>query len=148
MSASPASTTEKAAPHATARAARFHRSSTPAALVVWACLGVAGLLDRWKRAARAVAWGAAFSVVLAGLALTFDQHHPHFQRANGSGPLGLHLPPPPSLMPVVTSSGLNLTQPANGADQCYAVMLCVPALINTNLHLRSGSVQQGFSVRG
>jgi hypothetical protein len=120
----------------------------PAALVVWACLGVAGVLDRWKRAARAVAWGAAFSVVIAGLALTFDQNHPHLQRANGSGPLGLPLPTPPALMPVVTSSGLELTQPVNGADQCYAVMLCVPLLIDKSLHLRAGSVQQGFSVRG
>jgi hypothetical protein len=120
----------------------------PAALVLWACLGAAGALDRWKGAARAIAWSAAFSVALAGLVLTFDQHRPHLQRANGSGPLGLPLPAPPALMPVVTGSGLQLTQPVDGGNQCYGVMLCVPLLIDRNLHLRAGGVQQGFSVRG
>ncbi len=120
----------------------------PAALVVWAVLGAAGLLARRQGATRAVAWGAAFSVVLGAFVLTFDWHHPHLQEAKGSGPLGLPVPPPPSLMTVTTSSGLQLTQPVDGGNQCFGVVLCVPLLIDDNLHLRAGSVQQGFSVRG
>jgi len=120
----------------------------PAALVVCACLGVAGVLVRRQSAARAVAWAAAFSVVLGAFVLTLDQHHPHFQKATGSGPLDLPLPPPPSLMTVTTRSGLKLTQPVDGGNQCFDVILCVPLLINDNLHLRAGGVQQGFSVRG
>jgi hypothetical protein len=120
----------------------------PAALIIWACLGAAGVLDRRKAAARAIAWSAALSVGLAGLVLTFDQHDPHFQRADGSGPLGLPVPPPPALREVVTRSGLHLTEPADGSNQCWAVMLCVPLLIDDNLHLRAGTVDKGFSVRG
>ena len=51
-------------------------------------------------------------------------------------------------MTVTTSSGLQLTQPANGANQCSRSILCVPLLIDDHLHLRAGGVQQGFSVRG
>jgi len=58
------------------------------------------------------------------------------------------LPAPPALEPVVTTSGLELTQPVGGTNQCFGIILCVPLLINTNLHLRSGGVQHGFSVRG
>jgi hypothetical protein len=72
----------------------------------------------------------------------------HLERGNGNGPLGIPLPAAPQLVTIATSSGLDLSQPANGSDQCWQVMLCVPTLISTSLHLRGSGIAQGFSVSG
>ena len=114
----------------------------PAAVIGWAVIAVlAG-----RRAAPFVAWGAALSVIVAGASIGLNNGRVHTSRANGKGPLGMPLLPPPSLIAVTTSAGLQLSQPVNGGDQCFAVTLCVPYTPNPRLHLRGRTVAQGFSV--
>jgi hypothetical protein len=117
----------------------------PAALIAGgaAALVVLGLRGRYGPL---VAWATVLAAVIAALAYPLGSLH--LERGNGNGPLGIPLPVAPQLVTVTTSSGLQLSQPANGGDQCWQVTLCVPALISTNLHLRGAGVAQGFSVDG
>lgn len=91
-----------------------------------------------------LAWATILSTTLGACVFTLGSVH--LERGNGNGPLGIPLPPSPELVTIATSSGLVLSQPANGSDQCWQVMLCVPALVSTSLHLRGPGVAQGFSV--
>jgi hypothetical protein len=117
----------------------------PAALA--GCVLVAGVLVLARSgSSAAIAVGAVTSVILAGLAVAGHQGNLHaIVRADGSGPLRLPVPAPPTLMQVVTNSGLQLTQPVN-TDQCFQAILCVPLLIGPSLHMRGPRVSQGFSV--
>jgi hypothetical protein len=120
----------------------------PVAIAGWGIAGAAGVFARRQAVARGLAWGAALSVALAAVAIVWHSANPKLERANGHGPLGVPLPAPPGLMTIVTTSGLQLSQPVNGGDQCWQVLLCVPLLVDRNLHLRTTNVQAGFSVRG
>ena len=114
----------------------------PAALA-----GIAGVVLLARVGSSAwIAVGAMAAVLVAGLLVAAHEGKVGFVTAKGSGPLRLPLPAPPTLMPVVTDSGLQLTQPVNGGDQCFQAILCVPLLISPSLHMRGASVSQGFSV--
>jgi hypothetical protein len=118
----------------------------PAALATWALATALAVLLGQRGIAGPLAHAAAFAVVVAGVAVAVHDGRGHTIRADGTGPLGVFVPAYPPLAPVATSSGLQLTQPANGGDQCFSVTLCVPLLIDTRLHLRGAGVAQGFSV--
>jgi hypothetical protein len=117
----------------------------PAALA--GCVLVAGVLMHARSgSSAAIAVGAVTSVILAGLVVAGHQGNLHaIVRVGGSGPLRLPVPAQPTLMQVVTNSGLPLTQPVN-TDQCFQAILCVPLLISPSLHMRGPRVSQGFSV--
>lgn len=50
----------------------------------------------------------------------------------------------PAVQPFRTTSGLVLSQPLGGADQCWSVELCTPAP-SAELRLRGATIQSGFS---
>jgi hypothetical protein len=111
-----------------------------AAVVTLIVLGLRG------RYGPLVAWATILSTSVG--ACVFAVGSVHLERGNGNGPLGIPLPAAPQLVTIATSSGLDLSQPANASDQCWQVMLCVPTLISTSLHLRGSGIAQGFSVSG
>ena len=70
----------------------------------------------------------------------------HIVVANHAGRIGIPADPKPSLARVNTASGLVVFQPT-GSDQCWQALLCVPSLLGDGLHLRGGSVADGFSLQ-
>ena len=117
----------------------------PAALVTWAFLTALVLLLRQRGVAAPLASAAALATVIAGIAVAVHDGRGHTIHANGTGPLGVPIPPRPALRGLVTVSRLRLSQPVE-SDQCFSVTLCVPVLVDTGLHLRGTGVAQGFSV--
>jgi hypothetical protein len=65
--------------------------------------------------------------------------------ANGTGPFGTTPEPLPALTSTVTRSGLRILEPVT-SDQCYQVLLCAPAPVDPNLHLRGATLASGLSV--
>ena len=66
--------------------------------------------------------------------------------ADHSGPIGIAPDPVPTLVQVRTASGLQLSEPS-GSDQCWQALLCAPSLLGQDLHLRGGTVADGFSLQ-
>jgi hypothetical protein len=70
----------------------------------------------------------------------------HLAAGDSSGPIGTPPDPKPTLVPVVTASGLKVAHPLN-SDQCWQALLCFPSLLGPQLHLRGTSVSDGFSLQ-
>jgi hypothetical protein len=113
-----------------------------AALDVWALTAIALRLGS-GRSPRWLAPVALVSVALAPIGIVADRGAFGVVAADGGGPLGTTPIPIPTLEPVRTTSGLELTKPV-GTDQCWAVLLCAPQP-GKELHLRGGGVRSGFS---
>jgi hypothetical protein len=69
----------------------------------------------------------------------------HLAAGDSSGPIGTPPDPKPTLVPVVTASGLKVAHPLD-SDQCWHALLCFPKLLGPQLHLRGTSVSDGFSL--
>jgi hypothetical protein len=64
--------------------------------------------------------------------------------ADQDGIFGAMPDPVPDLVPYTTTSGLRLTHPSNGGDQCWNVMLCTPTE-NPQIRMRGTTVADGFA---
>jgi hypothetical protein len=69
----------------------------------------------------------------------------HLAAGDSSGPIGTPPDPKPTLVPVVTASGLKVAHPLD-SDQCWQALLCFPTLLGPQLHLRGTRVSDGFSL--
>jgi hypothetical protein len=81
--------------------------------------------------------GAAAFTAFGGIRFVSSDH---------SGPIGIAPDPVPTLVPVRTVSGLQLSRPSD-SDQCWQALFCVPGLPGRELHLRGGTVADGFSLQ-
>ena len=82
-------------------------------------------------------FGAAAFTAFGGIRFVSSDH---------SGPIGIAPDPVPTLVPVRTASGLQLSRPSD-SDQCWQALLCIPGLPDKQLHLRGSTVADGFSLR-
>jgi hypothetical protein len=116
-----------------------------AAFDAWALAVVALRLFGSHRAQRLMAQAALLSLALTPIAILAD--HGAFLpiEANGTGPLGTPAVLPPSLVAFRTTSGLELWRPADGADQCWGAILCVPQT-NMQIRLRGKEIVDGFTI--
>src|SRR5439155_15561687 len=112
-----------------------------AAFDAWALAAIAArLLGRRLPVAHA----ALLSVALAPVGIVAYGGAFHVILADQSGPLGTPPTPAPSLEPFQTRSGLQLSKPAGGADQCWGVSLCAPQP-TVDLRLRGAGIRDGFA---
>jgi hypothetical protein len=120
----------------------------PFAIVGWAILAALALALRLRHATL-LAYASTVSVLLAAFAVVVHGGV-HVVVADKPGPLGTPAVPAPSVIDVQTTSGLHLAQPTNGGDQCWHLLLCVPAYgpVNPALRLRGSGISNGFSVNG
>jgi hypothetical protein len=114
---------------------------------LWLLAAVAALVARGTRARRLVAVAALVSVALVPVGIVADGGAFDTVTANGGGTLGTPTLPVASLAAFKTASGLQLWQPAGGADQCWGASLCAPAP-SAALRLRGASVRNGFELGG
>jgi len=108
----------------------------------------AAALRLLRQQARAAAAGrvAAIAVVVAGGCIGgVESGAFHLIVADHAGALGTAPDTTPSLVSIKTDAGLALTQPANGGDQCWQALLCVPQLTSEELHLRGSTISDGFT---
>jgi hypothetical protein len=118
----------------------------PSLLGVWAYLQVMALVVRRRGAGAFLAHAAVISALVASFGVLVDRNAFTLVHANQPGPFGTPLEPTPTLSTVTTDSGFQLSQTVD-SDQCFAVLMCTPLLINKHLHMRGPSVSDGFSVR-
>ena len=94
--------------------------------------------------ARSVAVGVTVAALIAGVVVVSDVRGFDLRRATRGGPLGMPPDPTPSLVDITTAAGLVVRQPANGADQCWQAVLCVPQLEVNALAMRGSTIGDGF----
>lgn len=94
-----------------------------------------------------VAFGAAVTLAFA-LGAGHDGQKGAFRPvvADGTGPFHSEAVPAPRLTPFRTDSGLVLSHPANGSDQCWRAILCV-AKRSRDVRLRGSMIGSGFAKR-
>jgi len=115
-----------------------------AAFDVWLVAVLGARLLRRGSLARLAALAAVVSVALAPVGIVAHDGAFDLVHAGGSGPLGTPPLPVASLVPFVTASGLQLFQPAGGADQCWGATLCAPQP-RAVVRLRGDDVRNGFA---
>jgi hypothetical protein len=115
-----------------------------AAFDAWALAGIATRLVGRRRLQGLVAQVALVSVALAPVGIVAYGGAFDVVVADQSGPLGTPRTPVPALEPFRTTSGLELSKPAGGADQCWGVSLCAPQP-DSRLRLRGTSIRDGFA---
>ena len=115
-------------------------------LVVLDALALVGVALRFAGSPRAqtlFARAALLAVALVPVGFVADRGGFDIVVANGGGTLGTPPNPVPTVVPYTTRSGLQLTEPAGGADQCWGVLLCVPQP-SPDVRLRGSSIGDGF----
>jgi hypothetical protein len=93
---------------------------------------------------RSIALGVAVAAVIAGVVVVSDVRGLDVRRGTKGGPLGMPPDPTPSLVDVTTATGLVVRRPADGADQCWQAVLCVPQLKVKALAMRGSTIGDGF----
>jgi hypothetical protein len=117
-----------------------------AAVDAWALAAVALRLFGSRRLQGLLAQTALVSLALVPIGIVADRGAFDVVVSDQGGPLGTPPEPMPSLVPFTTRSGLQLSQPAGGGDQCWGVILCAPHP-NGDLRLRGRDVDQGFTLQ-
>jgi hypothetical protein len=94
--------------------------------------------------AGSIALGVAVAALVAGVVVVSDVRGVELRRATKGGPLGMPPDPTPTLVDIRTAAGLVVRQPADGADQCWQAVLCVPQLKVKALAMRGSTIADGF----
>jgi hypothetical protein len=115
-----------------------------AAFDLWLLVAVVALAAGSVRVRRLVALAALVSVALVPVGIVARGGAFDTVTANGGGTLGTPPLPVASLVGFRTSSGLQLFEPAGGADQCWGATLCAPQP-SAALRLRGAGIRQGFA---
>ena len=114
-----------------------------AALDGLALVAIAARFAASPRVQTMVARAALLAVALVPIGFVADRGGFDVLRADGGGTLGTQPNPVPTVVPFTTSSGLQLSEPAGGGDQCWGVLLCAPQP-SAAVRLRGSSVGGGF----
>ena len=119
-------------------------SLVPVALAAALLAAVAVRARLFRGGAAWVTHAAVVSVMVAGIGIAANDGAFHVEVANAGGALGVPPNPVPRLVAVPSRSGFRVWEPVR-SNQCWAALLCTPALVVPDLRLRGSALADGFT---